>query len=230
MLQITKDNVGDIICKYKNGQRILITGVTDGLVYFQNESWGGHYCTDEHFIMGVVDRSPDAQQTFLKNQETATKYDLKEHLALSVIVKTSLIDIEESLKRLVFGKQIDAAEQDIAEAKEKQNELYNEINSKANERREVLLDSFMAELDNLPAGAKAVFYKMSVKKTLSGDGFIIDGNYYDKAAAEKHLLKPEEKKKSLSFDDLISSAEKRSKAQSNENRTPSKSKDEHVME
>lgn len=217
MLQITKDNVGDIICKYQNGKRILITGVTDGLVYYQNESWGGHYCTDEHFIMGVIDRSPDAQKTFLDNQGLVTTYEAAEYSALGDILTGLAEDVEK-------------AEENLAMVKKHQKDLEINIAEKANERREVLLDSFMAELDNLPAGSKAVFYKMSVKKTLSGDGFIIDGNFYDKSAAEKHLLKPEEKKKALSFDDLINSAEKRSKAQSNESKNPSKSKDEHVME
>lgn len=199
-MKITKDNIGDVICKYSDGKRIMITGVDSNLIHYKNEAWGGAYCTDQKEINGTVDLSPDSFATFIENQEYAATLDYAESAALTKALTTNnRAEIEEAEAMLTL----------LLKQKE---DFKNKLNLEAEKRKETLVKSFSQDLISMLAGSKTVFFGINVEKPVNKEGVVIDGELHKNDSVKNHLLGIEktEQKKLPSLNDLLSSASKRS--------------------
>lgn len=206
-MNITKDNIGDVLCRYKDGKRLMITDVGDKVVKFMSESWSQPYNTNEHTFNGTVDYSLDAKTSFLDNLNYARVMDYAEISALQKVLSGDSEQREDGDYMLIaISKQREA--------------FIDKINQQANERKAFLFNRFQQDYTEFKPDEKINFFGAIVEKPAAGDGYIINGKYCDKATGDRILLKQEsEIKKAPSFNDLISSAVQRTATKDSDNKT-----------
>lgn len=193
-MNITKEHIGEVLCRYKDGKRLMITDVGDKVVKFMSESWSQPYNTSEQVFNGTVDYSLDAKSSFLENLNYARVLDYAEVSALQKVLSGDAEEKEDGDYMLItLSKQREA--------------FIEKINQQAIERKNFLFNRFLQDFIEFKPNDKIDFYGAVVEKPDSGVGYIIDGKYYEKNEGDKLLINREpEKKNSPSFNDLISSA------------------------
>ena len=203
-MNITKANVGDILCRYKDGKRIMITDVGDKVIQFISESSSQPYKTKDKVFNGTLDYSHDAE-TFLDNLNFTRVMDYAEASALHKVLSGDAQEKEDGDYMLI--------------AISKQREAFIEkINSQARARKDMLFTSFKQDYQKFNPKDKVVFYGAIVEKPEKDDGYIINGKYYNKNSGELVLLGSDNPVKTApSFNDLIDSALSRSTAKHKEN-------------
>lgn len=84
-MQITKENIGNVLCLYQTGECIRIEDVKDRLIYYQRE-YGSHYCTHEFTAdaFPVTDHARIA--VFDRNYELGHALESAELAALKTIL------------------------------------------------------------------------------------------------------------------------------------------------
>lgn len=196
-MKITKDNIGDVICKYQNGKRIFITEVDDTHVHYLNESLGCRCVTDQFTVMGTKDLSPEAKEDFLDNWNLARALDDAKVSALRQVFSGSLEDKEKADKNFKMVTDF-------------QKDFYNNILNDTHDRKESLLEAFLAEIESIKPGEKMYFYKNRVEKSSIIDGYVVNGIEVDKNEVKYALLAGTKiLSRKLSVDELINSAQKR---------------------
>jgi len=200
---ITKDNIGDVLCSYENGKRIMITDVSDHIIKYMTESWSDSYNTNEKSFNGTIDYSLDARLTFMENVNYARVMDYAEISALQKILSGNVADKEDGDYMLItISKQREA--------------FIQKINQQALGRKSFLFKRFKQEFNEMGLDRKINFFGNIVEKSNYNDGYVINGNYYNKEFGESFLFdKDPDLKKVPSFNDLIHSARLRSDNQRN---------------
>lgn len=200
---ITKDNIGDVLCSYENGKRIMITDVSDHIIKYMTESWSDSYNTNEKSFNGTIDYSLDARLTFMENVNYARVMDYAEISALQKILSGNVADKEDGDYMLItISKQREA--------------FIKKINQQALGRKSFLFKRFKQEFTEMGLDRKINFFGNIVEKSSYNDGYVINGNYYNKEFGESFLFdKDPDLKKVPSFNDLIHSARLRSDNQRN---------------
>lgn len=217
-MQITKDNIGDVICKYQNGKRIMITDVDDTHVHYLNESLGCRCITNQFSIVGTVDLSPGAKEEFLNNWNLAKTL---EEAKIS------------SLRKMFTGtfEDKERADDNFSMVTDFQKDFYNNISNDSLARKEYLLKMFLIDLKNAEPGQKMFFYKQRIEKPIDSEGYIVNGCPIKKEELKVFLSSNQNQKiKKLSFDELVNSAQKRSEDLSENNRSQNKVKEEFTMD
>lgn len=194
---ITKDNIGDVICTYKNGKRIMIADVDDTHVYFFKEHFERICCINRFALEGVKDPSPYAVTDFLSHLTFADTLANATKSADKKWFKGSLEDRKIALEK--FAK-ISAQREDFE----------NNLNEDAENRKEMLLDCFLSDIETLQPGEKVFFYKNKVEKAEVIDGYVVNGIEVEKNDIKKALMEGEKvKTRKLSFDEIVNSAKSR---------------------
>lgn len=195
---ISKNNIGDVLCSYETGKRIMITDVRDHIINFITENWSDPYNTNEKSFNGTVDYSLDARMTFLDNVNYARVMDYAEISALQKVLIGDAREKEDGEYMLItISKQREA--------------FINKIDQQAIGRKSFLLNKFKQDFLELQPDKTINFFGNNVRKPPLEDGYIINGKHYDQFMGEKLLSdKDLDVKKAPSFNDLLTSARQRS--------------------
>lgn len=204
-MKFTEKNIGDIIRRYSDGERIMITGVSDRTIHYKREDWNGLYSCDneENVLLGSIDRSPDSLKLFLSTQTYSTTLDNAKDRAYIHIKsddRAEILDGENSLRLILEQKKA----------------LQEQITKEANERKEALVVDFLKDYEKFPVGFKTDFFGVVVEKPMDGKGIIIEGIHHTEnmpsVFIKDILLKTEKDQKTVkrpSFNELIKDASQR---------------------
>lgn len=201
-MKLTEKNVGDIIQRYADGERIMITGVSEHTVHFKRESWDGLYSRDneDNAILGSVDRSPESLQSFLNTQTYASVLDAAQMRAFTHAIsgdREEAQDGEYSLRLILEQKQA----------------LQDRLKEEARGRKEDLVVDFLKDYETFPNGFKTDFFGVAVEKPMDGKGMIIEGELQSENVSLKQVLLNKDRDpnavKRPSFNDLIKDAASR---------------------
>lgn len=201
-MQITKENIGDVLCLYQTGTCIRIEDVTDRYIYYQQE-YGSHYATHE-FVADALRITDGARiAAFDRNYELGHALESAELAALKTI-----------LDGLHTPEEVQNADVTLNSIRAQQKYLHERLDRELSERTPgpELARAFAAQLYELGNGSHDTLFGHKVENCSGWTGSLsVDGKRfsYDDAVAYmstvKHLKVPRKQR----LDELISSAHQR---------------------
>ena len=203
---VTKDYIGDVICRFDNGERFVINHISDNLLFYQSES-GARGCMAAHSVDGGVERDPERIESFRKNVAFANVLEAAENAARRRFAPGQ-------------GDALDLMESDrVLDVTKEQRSTY--LARLQEERQTVrpgaeLAGQFLDSLHVERPGCSATFFGVTVLHQNEAEpSFCINGGVYSREDAAAYLsdvtLNREER--ATSFSDLISSAQHRAAQQ-----------------
>lgn len=204
-MEITKTNIGDVLCLYQTGVCIRIEDVTDRYVYYQQE-YGSHYATHEFGADALRVEDPVRIAAFNRNYALGHALDSAELAALKTI-----------LDGLHTPEEVQDARVTLDKIRMQQKHLHGRLDRELAESTpgKELADAFASQLYELAAGSHDTLFGHRVENSGSGSGtFSIDGKCfpYDEAVAYLSTVKYTAVSRKQRLDELISSAHQRTNA------------------
>lgn len=201
-MQITKENIGDVLCLYQTGTCIRIEDVTDRYIYYQQE-YGSRYATHEFAADALRVEDPARIAAFDRNYELGHALESAELAALKTI-----------LDGLHTPEEVQEADVTLNSIRAQQEHLHERLDREraASTPGPELARAFAAQLYEMGTGSHDTLFGHKVENCSGFSGtFCIDGKSfsYDGAvtymSAVKHMNIPQRQR----LDELISSAKGR---------------------
>lgn len=201
-MQITKENIGDVLCLYQTGTCIRIEDVTDRYVYYQQE-YGSHYATHEFAADALRIEDPVRIAEFNRNYELGHALESAELAALKTI-----------LDGRHTPEEIQDADIALDGIRAQQKHFHKRLDCERSERTPglKLANAFASQLYEMGTGSHDTFFGHRVENCSSFSGAIsVDGDQFSYEDGIAHLsavrYQPIPQKQRL--DELISSANQR---------------------
>lgn len=201
-MQITKENIGDVLCLYQTGTCIRIDDVTARYVYYQHE-YGSRYATHEFAADALRVEDPARIAAFDRNYELGHALESAELAALKTI-----------LDGLHTPKEIQDADVTLNNIRTQQKHLHARLDRErtASTPGPTLARAFVSQLYEMGTGSHDTFFGHRVENCSSFSGAIsVDGDQFSYEDGIAHLsavrYQPIPQKQRL--DELISSANQR---------------------
>lgn len=201
-MQITKENIGDVLCLYQTGTCIRIEDVTDRYVYYQQE-YGSRYATHEFTADALRVEDSVRIAAFTRNYELGHALEAAELAALKTI-----------LDGLHTPEEVQDADVTLDDIRSQQKYLHERLDRKRAESTPgpKLAKAFASQLYEMGTGSHDTFFGHRVENCGSFNGaFSIDGKRFSYGDGVAHLstvrCQPIPQKQRL--DELISSANQR---------------------
>ncbi len=212
---ITKENIGDVICQYNNGERFKVQNISDNVLFIQKED--GTYAS---FASCIVAGGVEYDEARIASFHT--------NLSLARVLNAAQAAVE----RRFTPDQYDVVErQNASRVSEVVAEQRAEFSRRLQTNRQTLkaghalADQFLNDLIQKAPGTTDVFFGAAVQyhndaETIS---FSVDHAPAQNMQAAKVLLSErtaEPPTQAMSFDDLVKSATDRAKQQHHESSNP----------
>ena len=150
---VTKEQIGNVFCRYDNGERFIVNNVSDDLMFYQREN-GVRECVSVHSVNGGVARDPARVEAFHTNLALARVLEGAEKAARNRLSSHKYDELERREASRVLSM---VGEQRVA--------MDDRLKS---ERQTVkagadLAGQFLDDLSRTAPGTTAVFFGATVK-------------------------------------------------------------------
>lgn len=203
-MNITPENVGDILCYYETGKRIRIQEVSDNFVFFKSET--GETFTMRDFSADVLpEKDADRISRFEANIRIGEALNLSEKKALSVIAAGNAVSSQER----------EDAERVLKVVDEQRDNITKRLNLELEQNPigKGLAEAFMSNLYEQGTGSHDTILGHRVENISQHSGlFKIDGKMCDYATAVSvlsQLKKASTQERKPGIDSIIKSAASR---------------------
>lgn len=201
-MQITKENIGDVLCLYQTGTCIRIEDVTDRYIYYQQE-YGSRYATHEFAADALRIEDPARIAAFDRNYELGHALESAELAALKTI-----------LDGLHTPEEVQEADVTLNSIRAQQKHLHERLDREraASTPGPELARAFAAQLYEMGTGSHDTLFGHRVENRSGFSGTIsVDGKQFSYEAGAAYLssvrYQPVSQKQRL--DELISTAKER---------------------
>lgn len=154
-MKITKDHIGDVICIFSTGQRMLVTDISDQYFSYDLEN-GLSFLAKGFSVQGGVERAAQRVKSFHSNHDLAKALDAAELAAL---------------------RRLDPSREDVEERAEA-----SEVLSVADKQRTALKARMQKERETMKAGTELADQFLNVLQqdaSHSGDFFGVSASFSD---------------------------------------------------
>lgn len=201
-MQITKENIGEVLCLYQTGACIRIEGITDRYIYYQQE-YGSRYATHEFTADALPVTDSVRIADFNRNYELGHALESAQLAALKTI-----------LDGLHTPEEVQDAHVTLDCIRAQQKNLHERIDRELSENAPGwdLANAFVSQLHEMGVGSQDTLFGHCVRNCGEITGtFTVDGKYFPYETAVSYLssveYQPIPQKQRL--DELISSANQR---------------------
>lgn len=201
-MQITKANIGDVLCLYQTGECIRIEDIVLNYIHYQRE-YGSHYATHEFTADALRVEDPVRIASFDRNYELGKALSAAE-LAAQRTMYDGFHSAEDVHEASVSLQHIHAQQKYLMDRLDK--ERFSLAPGTA------LAKAFLSQLYEMGSGSHDIFFGHKVENRSSGfNDFFVDGRHFSYEDCVKHLsaIKCRQVSRTSRLDDLISCAKQR---------------------
>lgn len=201
-MQITKENIGDVLCLYQMGTCIRIEDVTDRYIYYQQE-YGARYATHEFSADALPVTDTARIAVFERNYELGHALDSAELGAMRTI-----------LDGLHTQEEVQDARVTLESVRAQQKYLHERLDREraGSTPGQDLANAFVSQLHEMGVGSQDMLFGHCVRNCGEITGtFKVDGKWFPYETAVSYLSSVEHRSvpRKQRLDEIISSANQR---------------------